>query len=671
VHLCESAVLNLSLERLSQSGGIVYSPIEESWLQREAARSLARIWPRVRERLGSKAETLPSAFEQRLSREWPRLFSLLHCLYGTHYDFFYHLEELALALARSAAARPEELRRLDEARERNPMFFQSQRMLGAIAYVNLYAGTLPGICERLGYLEELGATYLHLMPLFRSPVGENDGGYAVSSYREVDPRLGTMDNLRSLATELRHRGISLCLDFVFNHTAENHEWAKRAKTGDEEFGDYSLTFPDRTIPDEYEKTLREIFPTVRRGSFTWNETMQRWVWTTFHSYQWDLNYANPSVFRAMAGEMLFLANIGVEVMRLDAVAFIWKRMGTNCENQPEAHQIIQAMNAIARIAAPALTFKSEAIVHPDEVIRYISPGECQLSYNPLLMALLWEALATREVKLLAHSLARRNELPEGTSWVNYLRCHDDIGWTFDDVDAWHVAINPTGHRHFLNQFYINRFEGSFSRGVPFQENPETGDARVSGMLASLAGLEAALQLEEPAARDQAIATAINRIVLLHAVMLAVGGIPLIYLGDEIALMNNYDYEEDSDKREDSRWVHRVRYPWERADERKDPSTPAGMVYTRLRHLLAVRRGEECFAGNQLEIIHSGNPHVLVLLRKRGGQQVWVVANFSEQEQEVSTGFLPAGANYIDLISGQRLAQDFTLSSHRALWLKQV
>ena len=367
----------------------------------------------------------------------------------------------------------------------------------------------------------------------------------------------------TLAEELRSAGISLVLDFVFNHTSDEHEWARRARAGDPEYREFYYLFPDRTMPDAYERTLREIFPTVRRGSFTWRPELQRWVWTTFNSFQWDLRYANPAVLVAMAEEMLFLANAGVEFLRLDAVAFIWKQLGTSCENLPEAHLIIQAFNAIARIAAPALLFKSEAIVHPDDVISYVSPGECQVSYNPLLMALLWEALATRDVKLLSYSLAKRHHLPAGTAWVNYLRSHDDIGWTFDDADARWVWIEPHGHRRFLNAFYTGRFPGSFARGVPFQENPETGDARVSGTLASLAGLELALEQGDAAAIDLAV----RRILLLYGVVLTAGGVPLIYLGDEFGTLNDYSYAAEPAKADDSRWVHRPRFDHQRLPRR--------------------------------------------------------------------------------------------------------
>ncbi len=460
--------------------------------------------PRLEARFAGADPAAWTAFVARLRAHFPRLFRLLLHLYGAHYDFFYHLERILETGAEMWLARPADLKALDARREADQGWFQSQQMLGGVCYVDLFAGNLAGIRAKIPYFRELGLTYLHLMPLFACPAGENDGGYAVSDYRQVNPTLGTMAELAELASELRANGISLVVDFVFNHTSDEHAWAKRALAGDPAYQDFYYMFPDRQMPDAYERHLREIFPDARPGSFTWRPDVNRWVWTTFNSFQWDLNYSNPAVFRAMLKELLFLANAGVEVLRLDAVAFIWKQMGTSCENLPEAHTLIQAFNAMVRIAAPGLLFKSEAIVHPDDVAKYISPEECQISYNPLLMALLWEALATREVKLLQASLRHRFRIEPRCAWVNYVRSHDDIGWTFDDGDAGRVGINGYGHRQFLNNFYTGRFPGSFSRGLPFQENPKTGDCRISGSCASLAGLEKALREETAAEVELAL-----------------------------------------------------------------------------------------------------------------------------------------------------------------------
>jgi len=447
---------------------------------------LARVWSAVRER-GSGDPHWP-AFDLRLREHVGTLRDELAQLYADRSDFEAFMVEL---LAQAFAAwrdRDASLKALDERREREPDWFQSEQTLGGVCYVDLFAGDFAGIEASIPYFKELGLTYLHLMPPFKCPEPHSDGGYAVSSYREANPKLGHIDDLRRLAIALRQAGISLVLDFVFNHTADEHEWALAARAGDARYEDFFFIFPDRTEPDRYERTLREIFPDEHPGAFSRLDD-GRWVWTTFHSYQWDLNYANPDVFAAMAGEMLFIANLGVEFLRMDAVAFIWKRLGTSCENLPQAHTLLRAYNALARIAAPSLLFKSEAIVHPDDVVRYISPTECQVSYNPLQMALLWNSLATREVNLLQQALEERHALPAGAAWVNYVRSHDDIGWTFADEDAARFGINGFDHRQFLNRFYVNRFTGSFARGVPFQDNPAIGDCRISGTCASLCGLE--------------------------------------------------------------------------------------------------------------------------------------------------------------------------------------
>jgi len=445
-----------------------------------------------------------------------------------------------------------------------------------------------------------------------------------------------MEQLASLARDLRAAGISLVVDLVFNHTSNEHEWAINAKAGDEDAQEMYYIFPDRTMPDIYERSLREIFPDEHPGAFTplllenGDDGSSGWVWTTFHNYQWDLNYANPAVFNRMAEEMLFLANQGVEVIRLDAVAFIWKQLGTSCENLPQAHTIIQAYNAAARISAPALLFKSEAIVHPDDVVKYISPGECQLSYNPLLMALLWNSLATRKTRLLAQALATRFKLDPGTAWVNYVRVHDDIGWTFSDEDASVLGVNGNDHRHFLNEFYRGRFPGSFARGLPFQENPITGDCRISGTCASLTGLEKALLEEGPEEVDLAI----RRILLIHGIICTIGGIPLLYLGDEIGTMNDYSYRNVPEKASDSRWVHRIRTDWKKYGRRSNAKTVEGRVFQGLQELIRLRKEYEAFTGGDLRVRDTENIHVLGFERANEDQRILIFANFSEQEQSI-------------------------------------
>jgi glycosidase len=634
---------------------------DASWYETQSRRTLDRLLPRLTQRHRRQTSAAQwRSFVQRLDTHFPRLFTLLQRVYGQQYDFFYYLEELLNVAARMWLARSDELKTLDAAREQDPQWYQSNQMLGGVCYVDLFAGDLNGLRSKIPYFKELGLTYLHLMPLFRCPDGNNDGGYAVSSYREVDPKLGTIDQLRDLAHELRANGISLVLDFVFNHTSDEHAWAEKARSGDREFQDYYRMFPDRTMPDAYEETLREIFPDEHPGAFTYFPDIERWVWTTFHSFQWDLNYANPAVFNAMAEEMLALANVGVEALRLDAVAFIWKQLGTSCENLPEAHLLIQAFNAVARIAAPAMLFKSEAIVHPDEVVKYIGPDECQLSYNPLLMALLWNSLATRKTRLLSYSMRSRFKIPAGCAWVNYVRCHDDIGWTFSDEDAAVLGVNGYDHRQFLNAFYTGRFEGAFARGLPFQENPKTGDCRISGTCASLAGLEKALNEET----EVEVELALRRILLIHGVILLIGGIPLLYLGDEIGQLNDYSYCDDPAKADDSRWVHRPFMKWDQADRRGDATTIQGRLYQRLRKLIALRQQCTALADGEMDVIETGSDHIFGFVRSHGSERVAVLANFTEQPQSIEAYHLRQHGftqECVDLVAGSSLAPEALLT----------
>ena len=618
---------------------------------------LRRLEDGLRSRLGAAARAAQPLLE-RVHRHLPALRDELEVLYGQRADF----EDFVLSLLESAHAawrgRADDLKALDDEREREPRWFESQRMLGGVCYVDLFAGDLRGIEAGIAYFKELGLTYLHLMPPYDCPQPHNDGGYAVSSYRRVNPALGTIDDLRRVATALRRAGISPVLDFVFNHTSDEHDWARAARAGDARYRDYYFIFEGRTEPDRYERTLREIFPDEHPGAFS-PLPDGRWVWTTFHSYQWDLNYGNPEVFRAMAEELLFIANLGVEFIRMDAVAFVWKRLGTSCENLPEAHTLIRAYNALARIAAPALLFKSEAIVHPDDVVRYISPAECQVSYNPLQMALLWNSLATREVNLLQHALEERHALPEGTAWVNYVRSHDDIGWTFADEDAAGHGIQGFDHRQFLNRFYVDRFPGSFARGVPFQDNPAIGDCRISGTCASLCGLE------------QGDPHAVARILLLHGIVLAAGGIPLLYLGDEVGTLNDFAYLQDPGKAGDSRWVHRPPRHAERYAQRHDPGTDAGRVYMGLRRLISQRASIPEFAGGRLVGFRTKSPSVLGFTRPGATGDILVLANFSERGQGVAAEVLSAlPASAVDLVSGAHLnlRDGLTLGPYQMVWL---
>ena len=483
------------------------------------------------------------AFAVRFERFFTELHDPLAAVYGGDARFPAAFDALLDAVAGAAAARPAELRRLDHEREVTPDWLHREQALGYVAYADRFAGTLAGVRERLPYLRELGVTYLHLMPLLHARPEPNDGGYAVVDYGAVDPRLGTMADLTALAADLRAAGMALCVDVVLNHTAREHAWARAAMAGDADRLAFYRTFPDRTVPDAHERTLPEVFPATAPGNFTWEPALERWVWTTFNPYQWDLDYTNPAVFVAMAEAMLALADAGVDVLRLDAVPFLWKREGTSSQNLPEVHQLLQAFRAALRIAAPAVGFKAEAIVAPRDLVGYLGTGrhegkECDLAYHNVLMVLIWSALASGRVALLTRTLASMPPVPPGAGWVTYVRCHDDIGWAVTEEDAAAVGEDGHLHRRFLADFYAGAFPGTFARGARFQAEPG-GEARTSGTTASLAGLEAALERGD----DVALDLAVRRILLAHAVIFAHGGLPLLYMGDELGLRNDHAFAD--------------------------------------------------------------------------------------------------------------------------------
>ncbi|MBC8094040.1 MAG: alpha-amylase family protein, partial [Pseudonocardia sp.] len=518
-------------------------------------------------------------FLARLDLWFADIHAPVEALYGGE-----HVGQLLRIALDAAVARPVDLREADRRREIDPHWFQAPSTIGYVAYTDRFAGTLDAVPKRLDHLAELGVTYLHLMPLLRPREGENDGGYAVADYRAVDPRLGTVEDLSRLAAALRERGMSLCVDLVLNHTAAEHPWARGWLAGDPEFADFYLSFPDRTMPDAYEATIDDVFPDQAPGSFTW-VAGAGWVWTTFFDYQWDLDYTNPRVFAAMLGEILWLAGRGVEIFRMDAVPFMAKRLGTTCMNQPEVHDILQALHALVKLAAPATVFKAEAIVAPEQLVGYLGAHdryrpECELAYHNQLMVMLWSSLATKDARLAVQSLRRLPTIPAGTSWATYVRCHDDIGWAVSEVDARAVGYDPVAHRDFLNAFYSGDFPASPARGARFGQNPGTGDARISGSAAALCGI--------PGAQGESLERGIRRLVLLHAVTLAWGGVPLLYMGDELAQGNDDTYLDDPARVADNRWMHRPFFDDAAAACRHDPATAEGRVFGWFRALTATR-----------------------------------------------------------------------------------
>ncbi len=595
--------------------------VGEIWLERATA--LAR------EALAGSPPSDAEAFVLRLRRQWTDLWEGLSDPYGRDPRLAANFERLVSVLASRWAERPADLRVLDRQRTFHPDWFQAPDMVGYVFYVDRFAGTIRGVEDHLDYLDELGVRYVHLMPLLRTRPGDNDGGYAVADYRAVEPALGTMTDLEQLCGRMRARGMSICIDLVLNHCAAEHDWAVRARAGEPDYEAMFWIFPNRRLPNRYEATLPEVFPDFAPGNFT-RLADGRWVWTTFNEFQWDLNWSNPRVFVELTDILLDLANRGVDVFRLDAVAFMWKRMGTNCQNQPEVHSLLRALRACARIAAPAVIFKAEAIVGPEDLAPYLGVGrnqgrECDLAYHNSLMVQYWSALATRDTRLMTHVLSAFPRKPATTSWATYIRCHDDIGWAITEADAEAVGWTGPAHRAFLSAFYAGEFPGSFAVGEVFQHNPATGDSRISGSFASLAGLEHALDLDDPGRVDLAIA----RILLGHALIMGWDGIPLLYMGDEIGMLNDRSYRLDPSLASDSRWLHRPRMDWPRAAQRY-AGGPVGRVFQGTRHLVEVRRTlESLHSSTPLEILDLGDPALFAFVRVHPSGPLLAVHNMTE------------------------------------------
>jgi amylosucrase len=576
----------------------------------------------------ARTTSYDEGFEARLRAWEDDLRGTLQRVYGP--DAAPEVTRRLLGIARAAHdARPDDLHDLDERRLAAPDWFQQPSMVGYAAYADRFARTLRGVGERAAYLRDLGVTYLHLMPLLTPRPAPNDGGYAVMDYRSVRPDLGTVEDLRELTTTLRAEGISLCLDLVLNHVAREHEWAVAARAGDPDKRAYFHVHPDREVPDAYEASLPEVFPDFAPGSFTWDDELDGWVWTTFNDYQWDLNWANPAVLCEFADIILGLANLGVEVFRLDAIAFIWKRLGTSCQNQPEVHELTRALRTLARIAAPAVLFKAEAIVGPADLSAYLGVGEhagrvSDLAYHNGLMVQIWSMLASGETRLAARALQQLPQPPSTTAWITYVRCHDDIGWAVADEDAWAVGLDPFAHRRFLSDWYSGSFPGSWARGLVFQQNEQTGDRRISGSLASLAGLEA----RDPGAP--------GRILLAHAIVLGFGGLPVIWMGDELGMLNDAGWADDPAHAADNRWVHRPRMAWDRVEAGDDPDG----IGAGLRHLLDVRRSlPHLHAASPTEVWDPRDPGVLLVVRRHASGPLLGAYNVTDREASVAADVL--------------------------------
>lgn len=599
---------------------------------------------------GSKTVKKTAEYTKRFDERYDEL-KWLYCeLYNNNMEAF---DWLCDSLYGYYQERNADLKKLDRSRVKNPDWYKQNDLLGMMMYTNAFAGTLKGVKEKLPYVKSCGVNYLHFMPLLESPKGRDDGGYAVADFRKVKPELGTMEDLEDLTAECHRQGISCCLDFVMNHTSEDHEWARAARQGDPVARSRYFFYDDWFVPNIYEETVPEVFPTTAPGNFTWINDCNQVVMTTFYPYQWDLNYANPMVFNDMVGNMLYMANRGIDVIRLDAVPYIWKQIGTNCRNLPQVHTLVRMMRIISEIVCPGVLLLGEVVMEPSKVVPYfgtVDKPECHMLYNVTTMASTWNTIATKNVGLLKRQMDQVCALPKDYVFLNYLRCHDDIGWGLDYDWLAQFGIDEVAHKKFLNDYFTGKGYNSDSRGELYNDDPRLGDARLCGTTASLSGLEAG-QYEANADKiEQAIACDL----MLHGYLLAQSGIPVLYSGDEIGQTNDYTYKNDPDKCADSRYLHRGNFPWDKV-EKKDPV--AMKIFGALRHMEDIRASHDVFSCNaNVYTIETGCASVLGIVREYAGHELRAFFNFSNMDQLIWTMPEEQADIYTDLISGKTLRE---------------
>ncbi len=613
-----------------------------------------------------KWNTMEKIYTERFEKKKDELHELYMQLYGNNAMF----EDLCSHLQEFYQERSSALKALDDKREADPNWYKKNDMLGMMFYIDNFAGNMKGVQGKLNYLEKNNVNYIHLMPFLDTPKGRSDGGYAVADFRKVQENLGSMEDLENLTGACHEKGISVCMDFVMNHTSEDHEWAKKARQGDGEYMSRYFFFDNNVIPSEYEKTVPQVFPTTAPGNFTWLPEINHYVMTTFYPYQWDLNYQNPIVFNEMMYNFLYLANKGIDIIRIDAVPYIWKELYTTCRNLPQVHTIVRMMRLISEIVCPGILLLGEVVMEPEKVVPYfgtVEKPECHMLYNVTTMATTWHTVATRDVSLLKKQLDIVNRLPKDYVFLNYLRCHDDIGWGLDFATLQQEGIQERAHKQYLND-YFRGYEGhSNSRGVLYNEDPVTGDARFCGTTASMCGIEKASYQHDAEALEKAI----RFDVMLHAYMFMQSGIPVLYSGDEIGQLNDYAYRDDPDKAPDSRYVHRGAMNWDEAAKCDDPTTIPGQIFTKLNQLEKLRKSEKAFMSNaDTWTVETWDKSVLCIGRYYDGDKMYGLFNFSEFDK--TAWINERDGLYCDLLTGRTMeAAGVNIPAYGYMWLKKI
>lgn len=573
-------------------------------------------------------------FYTRLVNLLPAIRFLFDELYGKHPQSGAAFQLLLDTITEAYLNRDPGLQKKDEEKLKQGQWFLSHQITGMSLYVDRFCGNLKQLNNKLPYFHQLGVNLLHLMPLFESPEGESDGGYAVSNFRKVDKKLGDLIDLERLIDQMHSEDMYVMMDIVLNHTSHHHEWALKAKAGDPEYQDHYHFFPNRSLPDIYERTMPEIFPESAPGSFTLIPQLNKWVMTVFHTYQWDLNYSNPAVLVKMLDTIFFYANLGVDVLRIDAPAFIWKQVGTSCQNLPEAHLLLRLIKLCVQVSSPGMALLGEAIVAPQEIMKYFGTGdytamECDMAYNATHMALQWDALATGDTQVMLAAQPQLLQKPLGTTWINYTRCHDDIGLGYEDSMIEKGGYAPYPHRKFLKEYYAGHYPGTPAKGALFSVNPRTQDARISGSLASLCGLEKALEQKDPGAIQQSI----QKILLMQAHSFFLGGIPMLFYGDEMGYTNDYSYLKEPGKSYDNRWMHRPLINWKKAERLHDPASVESRIFSGTQRLISIRHQLPALADRKnIQWISAHNKHVTGYLRNHQFQKIYCLFNFSPEER---------------------------------------
>lgn len=594
----------------------------------------------------------------------------LRWLYMELYDNGSMFAELCENMEDFFKKRNKDLKELDEKREKHQDWYKQNDMLGMMFYIDNFANNMKGVQSRLDYIEKCNVNYIHLMPFLETPEGRSDGGYAVSDFRKVQKKLGSMKDLENLTAACHKKGINICMDFVMNHTSEDHEWAKRARQGDGEYMSRYFFFDSYDIPALYEKTVPQVFPTTAPGNFTWIPDVSHFVMTSFYPYQWDLNYKNPRVFNEMMYNFLYLANRGVDIIRIDAVPYIWKELNTQCRNLPQVHTIVRMMRIISEIVCPGVLLLGEVVMEPEKVVPYfgtVEKPECHMLYNVTTMATTWHTVATRDVRLLKKQLDIVNSLPKDYVFLNYLRCHDDIGWGLDYGTLMTEGTGERSHKQYLNDYFQGYTGGSNSRGELYNADPVTGDARFCGTTASMCGIEKAGFEQD----DVAMEKAIRFDVMLHAYMFMQSGIPVIYSGDEIGQVNDYTYKNNPAKADDSRYIHRGAMNWKLADNISDPDTVEGKLFAAIGQLEKIRKEEKVFVSYaDTWTIETWDQSVLCIGRYFDGEKIIGLFNFSEYDK--TAWINETDGDYIDLVSGKEIRPvGVDIPAYGFYYLKQI